>query len=33
MSSTKEFVVKNGILEKYSGRSEKVVVPDGVTIT
>ena len=28
----KDFTIKNGILEKYKGKSAEVIVPDGVTV-
>lgn len=27
----KDFVIKNGVLEKYTGNSENIIIPDGVT--
>ena len=31
MSDIKDFVVKNGVLKKYTGKDAEVVIPDGVT--
>ena len=30
MSDSKDFVIKNGVLEKYNGPGGEVVIPDGV---
>ena len=30
MSNSNDFVIENGVLEKYTGVSEKVIVPEGV---
>ncbi len=30
-SSDSDFVIKNGVLKKYTGRGGNVVIPDGVT--
>lgn len=31
MSNEKDFVIENGVLVKYKGKGDEVVVPDGVT--
>ena len=31
MSDNKYFVIENGVLKKYWGREEDVVIPDGIT--
>lgn len=31
-SSTNEFIIENGCLKRYNGKSETVVIPDGVTV-
>ena len=31
MSNTNDFVIKNGVLEKYKGNGGDVVIPDSVT--
>jgi hypothetical protein len=31
LSDLKDFVIENGILKKYTGIDENVVIPDGVT--
>lgn len=31
MSNTSDFVIENGVLTKYNGSNENVVIPDGVT--
>lgn len=31
MSDTSGFIIKDGVLENYFGRTHKVIIPDGVT--
>lgn len=31
MSNTSDFIIKDGVLEKYFGRTHDVIIPDGVT--
>ena len=31
MSNANDFVIKNGVLEKYNGHDAEVMIPDGVT--
>ncbi|MBR5045003.1 MAG: leucine-rich repeat protein, partial [Clostridia bacterium] len=31
MSNLQEFTIENGVLKKYSGKSDEVVIPAGVT--